>query len=87
MNKRFLIKIFALFTLLFLLGCVAEKSETAQRGEEGRTTENRTVTEVCQNCHVKFKTSLSAQKMALNSPTHGLCPSCKVAYQKTHPKP
>ena len=72
-------------SLLLIFGCVAEKQASVDTTTESRQAGNDTRIEICHNCQVKFKTTLMAQKMAMNSPIYGLCPKCTAEYHKTHP--
>ena len=83
-HLKYLLSIFSLF---LIFGCVAEKkisSKEMHSTTEARTVDNNTRTEICHNCQVKFKTTVTAQKMAMDSHTHGLCPKCTAKYQKSN---
>jgi len=75
-------------SLILLFGCVTEKQSSIKEettSSQSRTVGNNTRTEICHNCQVTFKTTLIAQKMAINSPTHGFCSKCTAEYHKSHP--
>jgi len=70
-------------SLLLIFGCVTDKKSSVQLPIETRNIESNTRIEVCQNCHVTFKTSLLAQK-SQDPNTAGLCPICSAEYHKHH---
>jgi len=75
-----------LSTVLFI-GCANNQQSVKKEVKSFPTTRSANTyrVEVCQNCHVNFKTSLASQKLAIDNHTHGLCSKCARKYlEKQH---